>query len=335
MFQPGFPNFSNLAGRYPHLTGFLNRKARYGLSGLMVCLLVFGAGLGLSGCRNDRISVDTKDSHSPQYAYRLDELAMLRLAADNIQDLERKRQYTTIYNEYASDAFKKSVDRRLFLIMSNCVETHLGGLQEFDINQIGFRRETPKDAAGRGGSSPLDVLNRQVLRARGSIEEQMVFVWSGFNFKLNSLYWITKDKQFLECIRTSAEVAASTDPNALPAAIAPESTEPPATDETPAGEQPSAEPGHAPDTPQSSEPAADNPVAPATSSGVEPAAVQQLRPTELNKKTIQAKPAGAGVVVDTRPEQPKRKDEGASGGGEAKSGTSRYAENSTAPGSDD
>lgn len=262
----------------------------------LLLLLVAGM-LVLSGCRSDRVQVNTKDPRSPQFAYRLDELALLQMAADDIMELERKKHYGEIYDTYAGNEFKGIVSRRRFLIMSNCVETYLGELQEYDQNQIGFRRESLKEQPGK----PFDVLNRRVTRARGTIDEQMVFTASGVNFKLNSLYWIAKDKQFLECIRNSPQVEASTQP--VP--------EQPA--ETPSGEQPAkpGEPATQPGSPtpatddQSNKPAdgqaptdgAQQPPVP----GSEPAPVQQLKPSEVKQKTIQARPAGAGAVEDTRP----------------------------------
>ncbi|HEY9686222.1 MAG TPA: hypothetical protein V6C52_04525 [Coleofasciculaceae cyanobacterium] len=247
--------------------------------------------LALGGCRSDHISVNPKDPKSPQFAYRLDELALLQMAADDIMDLERKKQYGRIYDDYASHGFKRMVSRRHFLIMSNCVETHLGALQEFDINEIGFRREVLKEQPG----TPLEVLNRRATRAKGTIDEQMVFIGDGVNFKLNGLYWIAKDKQFLECIRNSPEMEANTRP---PEEIQPVAGQPPL------GTTPPTQPGEPASTGKPGEPATASEPAP----DGQTAPVQQMAPSEVGQKTIQARPAGAGAVEDTRPAQtPKKK----------------------------
>jgi hypothetical protein len=241
--------------------------------------------LALGGCRSDHISVNPKDPKSPQFAYRLDELALLQMAADDIMDLERKKQYGRIYDDYASHGFKRMVSRRHFLVMSNCVETHLGALQEFDINEIGFRREVLKEQPG----APLDVLNRRATRAKGTIDEQLVFIADGVNFKLNGLYWIAKDKQFLECIRNSSQLEASTRP--------PEDTQPVA------GQSP-AQAGESAATGKPGEPA----TAPGSAPDGQAVPVEKPAPSEAGQKTMQAHPAGAGAVEDTRPTPaPKKK----------------------------
>src|SRR6476659_6893625 len=108
------------------------------MRGPLLCALAFSLLIGFSGCQNDRVSVNTKDPDSPQYAYRLDELALLHMTADDVQEKERKKQYGQIYDQYGSDDFKQAISRRRFLIMSNCVENFLGGVEEFDTNDLGF-----------------------------------------------------------------------------------------------------------------------------------------------------------------------------------------------------
>jgi hypothetical protein len=264
--------------------------------------------IGLTGCRSDRVNVDPKDPDSPKYAYRLDELALLQMVADDIMELERKKDYGTIYENFASDGFKQGVSHRQFLIMANCVETNLGGLQEFNANEISFRREFVKQGAQQ---QPLDVLNRHVQRIFGRIEEQLVFVPNGVNFKLNGLYWIAKDKQFLQCIADSAQVERATAPQPETAPTAEtttttQTTQTPTTPETPGtpATAPGAEPNAAPATAAgtgNTTPSAEQSAAPA---------VQTMKPSEERKKEpLQARPAGAGAVVDTRPTPPKPKKE--------------------------
>ncbi len=268
---------------------------------LLACSL-----LGFAGCRSDRVSVNPKDPNSPQYAYRLDELALLRMSADDILDMERKKQYGQIYDEYASDAFKNGVSRRRFLIMSNCVETYLGAMEEFDPNELGFHRDVVKGQKSQGDTF-LDVLTRKVQRIQGTIEEQLVFAPNGLNFKLNGLYWIAKDKQFLQCIAESPQVEASTTPKEKEATGSPEpgSSEQPVANQAASGETPKGE-----DTgktgEQGSHPAAETgPEAEPTKQAELAAPVQEMKPAEIRKQPLEARPAGAGAVIDQRP-SPKK-----------------------------
>lgn len=277
---------------------------------------LLGLLFSLGGCRNDRVAVNPKDLNSPQFAYRLDELALLQMNADDVQELERKKQYGKLYDQYASDAFKQGVTRRRFLIMSNCVESFLGDLQEYDRNDVGFHREQLKEKGQQYGF--IDVLNRKVQRSLGSIEEQLVFAPLGLNFKLNGLYWISKDKQFLQCIAESPQIEAQTTPQPEGAPAAAENAKPtegePAqkTEEAPPTQgkseaQPSAETlpakpeGEQPATPQPFNPNAPNPAAPASTPPAVPVPVQGMKPAEIRKEPLGARPAGAGAVVDQRP----------------------------------
>lgn len=296
------------------------------LAVLLPLSLMLAGSLLLSGCRSDRVTVDPKDPHSPQFAYRMDELALLQMAADDIQNLEKQKQYSRIYEDYTSPEFQQNVSRRRFLIMANCVEDNLGGLQEYDRTDLSFHREKSKSP------SPLDVLNRKVTREHGTVEEQMVFIGNGFNFKLNSLYWITKDKLFLECIANSAQIEAEIPPpgqeapEGQPEAAKTASTTPGATQNTsqPPATQPGSEtatspakPGEtAPGTPATGETAKTESGKPAETQAVStPAATPAAAPVtkvtaqDIKKKDLRARPAGAGVIIDTRPEAPKPKEE--------------------------
>ncbi len=299
-------------------------------------LILLGLGLlgiwtwmGLASCHSDRVAVNPKDPQSPQFAYRQDQLALLSMLADDIQDLERKKQYATIYDDYTSQEFKTGISRRRFLVISNCVETYLGGLEEYDPHDLGFRREMLKT----GHDQFLDVLNRKVKRIMGPIDEQMVFVPDDLNFKLNGLYWIAKDKLFLQCVAESPQREAEGQPvpeiapeeGATPSttqATSPTTAETPAATSPesgaavpPASEQPGTEAAQS-GAPQgeSSEksPATESPTSAGSSepthkksTGVTvPVAspVQEMKPAEARKATtLQARPAGAGAVIDERP----------------------------------
>jgi hypothetical protein len=310
---------------------------RTGLILLGLGVLAIWTWMGLSSCHSDRVVVNAKDPQSPQFAYRQDQMALLGMMADDIQELERKKQYATIYDDYSSEDFKKGISRRRFLVISNCVETYLGGLEEYDPHDLGFRREMLKN----GPNKFLDVLNRKVRRMLGPIDEQMVFIPSDLNFKLNGLYWIAKDKQFLQCVAESpqreaegqpvpeapaGETPPSTtqaEPNAVPAAdkaankpaetgTATETTTEKNTSGTthePATEK---KPFLAPAEPETSRHKTSTPEAPV------PSPVQEMKPAEARKSTaLQARPAGAGAVIDQRPTTSKAKTPAPLNGGDS------------------
>lgn len=279
----------------------MNFPASHRTAKSALLLLLAGSLIGLSACRNDRVSVNSKDPNSPQYEYRLDELALLQMAADDIQEMERKKQYGQIYDTYGSDGFKKNVSRRRFLIMSNCVETYLGGIEEFNPNEIGFRRKFLK---AQTTTDFLDVLNRKIQRFQGTIEEQLVFVPVGLNFKLNGLYWIAKDKVFLQCIADSPKVEADTAPQPEESAAKPtETTQSPSQEQAAQPAKPETETSS--DTEQSAKPATEP--ATQTEAPTPPQPVQGMKPSEIKKQPLDARPAGAGAVIDERPVVKKKK----------------------------
>jgi hypothetical protein len=273
---------------------------------------------GFSGCRSDRVAVDKKDLDSPQYEYRKDELALLQMVADDIQELERKKQYGTIYDDYASPAFQKGVGRRQFMIMANCVESFLGDLEEYDRNDIGFNRQFTKGQP-KSDKNYVDVLNRKVQRALGSIEEQLVFAPSGLGFKLNGLYWIAKDKAFIQCMRQSGQLDAETAPKPE---VLPEAATTPAVSSQTATESNKTTPSETPSasTEETRQPASGQ-ATPSTETGNQPPtpvgglnsletkSVQTMKPAEVRKEQIKARPAGAGAVVDQRPTPKKTKEQ--------------------------
>jgi hypothetical protein len=256
---------------------------RWGLIALAagVCISAFTL---LSTCRSDRVTVNLQDPRSPKYAYRLDELALLQMAADDIFNLERKKQYGTIYDEYTSPDFKKSVSRRRFLIMSNCVETYLGGLQEFDSNDLGFVRQ--HQARQR---HPFDILTRKIQREKAKVDEQLVFIPSGFNFKLNGLYWISKDKTFLQCIADSPQIEANTVPMPKATPVTEEQTQ-------------TAKASTAKTANNAAQPVASTEEAQSEQPPTPEAAPVQAVPASEPGNNVQTRPAGAGAVMDTRPE---------------------------------
>ncbi len=196
----------------------------------------------LSGCRSDVVKVDPKNPKSPKYPYLAHEFALLQLAVDDIQELERKKQYGKIYDDYASDNFRRHVSRRKFLVMANCTEEHLGELSEYDDSNLSFNRNQMPDK----NKPALDSITRQVTRSKsGQVQEQLVFASDGLHFKLNGLYWISDEDHFLKCIQQADKLAepkpapAKTDtPTPEKAAKTPGQSPPPAVNAPKAPDKP-------------------------------------------------------------------------------------------------
>lgn len=264
-------------------------------------LLVLGLACVLSGCRADHVVVNPKDPKSPQYAYRLDELALLQMSADDIQELERSKQYGKIYDDFGSDAFKAGLTRRRFLIMANCVETHLGGLQEFERNDTGFIRRFQRIANTKRTRS-LDTLRREVDRTHLTIFEQMIFTTDGIHFKLNGLYWIAKSKPFLQCIADSPRLEAETTPlNYVEGQDGPVGKKTPNTPVT--GSNAANKEGAGTTAPDGSKPlgAATKGSETSDSTANEPAGTPPT-PAETNGKHVDAEPAHGNLPAGTLPE---------------------------------
>ncbi len=190
----------------PVLADCFRRNQRFALSGLALLLAV-----SFSACQSDHVSIDEKNPDAPRFAYRLDELALLQMTADDIMTLERAKNYGQIYDKYASADLQQSLSRRRFLIQANCVETQLGAMLEYDRNQLAFNRES-RPVPGSRQPIVVDVLNRRVQRVMSGLTEQFIFVREGLNFHLKALNWQSKDKSFMQCVADSPQTEQDTPP---------------------------------------------------------------------------------------------------------------------------
>lgn len=128
-------------------------------------------------------------------SYSEEELGLLKLATQQIIQLETAKDYKTLYREYASKGFKQRVDLRKFLKLANCTETHLGDFQGFKSDSVKFIRRTE-------GGRPVELLNLEVERAQGPITERFVFEQEGLGFKVKSFRWLSTNPDFLHCLES-------------------------------------------------------------------------------------------------------------------------------------
>ena len=163
------------------------------------CLLA--CAILLAGCRSSTISVNPQNKRTPQYPYRKDELALLQIATDDIFELEKTKDYSRIYDRYASADLKRTLGRRRFLKTTNCAETTLGGLMDYDKGNLGFTRTTDKNRI-------FDSIVRDTDREEGSLVEKLVFVQEGVDYKLYALYWDSKRKDFVACLNDARKITA-------------------------------------------------------------------------------------------------------------------------------
>jgi len=153
--------------------------------------------VSLAACRGDKVSVDANDPMGPKYEYALHEFALLKLRANQVQELEKEKEYGQIYDELASPALKHRLSRREFLGQANCVETYLGSILEYERLNYSFERK-------RFGKSTQDIVSRRVKRINESIWEQMAFVWIGDDFRLNQINWVSKGVGYQRCMEELA-----------------------------------------------------------------------------------------------------------------------------------
>jgi hypothetical protein len=130
--------------------------------------------------------------------YREDEQILLKLATTDILELERKKDYGKIYDQYASQALKRSLARRDFLKMGRCLEVTMGDLVDYQRDQWDFTRNKTEHGT-------LDSTTRSVVRAGGNVKEQLTYVREGIDFKLNAIYWSSARKDFLSCMNQVME----------------------------------------------------------------------------------------------------------------------------------
>lgn len=134
----------------------------------------------------------------PENSYREDERIMLRLVTQDILELEKKKEYSKVYEHYGSQDFKRNVSRRDFLRMTNCLEKTLGEINDFNRNDWKFIRQ-------KANAKIYDTTRRPVLRSGGNLDEVITYVLEGVDFKLNAIYWSSDRKDYLACMRTVAK----------------------------------------------------------------------------------------------------------------------------------
>jgi hypothetical protein len=166
----------------------------------------------LSGCASEPAKAPPKTANpaaqasapasaaptEPAPTYREDEKILLNLITTDILELERKKNYGRIYDNYGSRTFKASISRRDFLRMSHCLENTLGDLVDYDRRNWTFQRSKVKNAI-------YDSTARPVVRSGGNLTEEIIYVQEGVDFKLNALYWTSNRKDFLACMQTIAQ----------------------------------------------------------------------------------------------------------------------------------
>lgn len=171
------------------------KQNRFQTLGLGCAILAF---LTMMGCHNRGAVVES---------YRPDELALLKLATEDALNLERQKDYGTLYDAQTSSGFRQRVDRRHFLMMSGCVEDYLGGVVAYSHNMEGFKRR-------RSGKLLLDEITLKVERGDDTISERFVFTGDGSKFRLHGLQWAAESPRFLKCMEA---VTQPTPPATVPA----------------------------------------------------------------------------------------------------------------------
>lgn len=145
----------------------------------------------LWGCQSNQ---STPNNLPPEEPYREDEQIRLKLFVEDLFQLEKSKQYGKLYDKYTSPAFQKSVSRRNFMRLSQCVETHLGELVDYERKKWQFQRKSSKGQVFHSIRLP-------VVRSSANLTEQFTMTADGLDYRLTGLYWLTKHKSYSDCIQ--------------------------------------------------------------------------------------------------------------------------------------
>ncbi len=119
--------------------------------------------------------------------------ALLVLNTGAVLDLEKKQDYSEIYQNHFSQMLKDSFSEEAFLKRANCVESYLGPIkyysQDFNITEA-------KQPYGQ--TYPLKTV---VTRATTELTEEFQFIREGIHFKLLQIHWQSDNKALLGCLR--------------------------------------------------------------------------------------------------------------------------------------
>jgi hypothetical protein len=164
----------------------------------MGCLLLLSAGLTGGQKLFEKKGEQDLETDPAFSAYRPDQLVRLKVLANSIFGLERQQKYGEIYDDWVSQSFKKRVSRRQFLILTNCLEEHLGPLEEFDSTDFGFKHQSHQ------GQS-YEVLQRKITRNGNDLSQRLVITMDALDYKLDGLTWLTNHEGFLNCVKHPAD----------------------------------------------------------------------------------------------------------------------------------
>lgn len=171
---------------------------------VLLGIMILPAILVFNGCKSKLDEVAEKPIPvSPNY--REDEQIRLQLFVEDVLQLEKNKQYGTLYDRYTSWVFKESISRRNFLRVSQCVEESLGELKDYDRKNWVFQKKSVQLASTK--KPPVQppqlvhLIERKVTRAKATLMERFSIVDSGMEYQLSGLYWMTKKNDFLTCVK--------------------------------------------------------------------------------------------------------------------------------------
>jgi len=119
--------------------------------------------------------------------------ALLSLNSYEVFDLEKAKDYTTLYREHFGKVLKATITEEDFLARANCLENYLGGVHYYEQDLKMSEKQEPKRRFFQ--------VKTEVSREFGTVHEQLDFVREGIRFKLLRLHWDTNNKNFLFCLR--------------------------------------------------------------------------------------------------------------------------------------
>jgi hypothetical protein len=164
----------------------------FSIPGVLVCVVVLSSVLCLTGC--EQSPAKELDAGTVQVSLRPDETERLKLLLDELLQLEQEKKVGVLYDDYASLELKNRIPRAVFTKTIYCGQQHLGSIQSWDKKTRQFSQKKLKNKKLLG----VSVL---VSRSNETLRERLVFVEEGIDFKLSGMYWLSNNKQYLQCLK--------------------------------------------------------------------------------------------------------------------------------------
>lgn len=156
---------------------------------VFVALVVLLALLYIFACRSSYQAIDGINE---------DTRSLLTLTTYNVLDLEKEKDYSSIYRQHFSNVLKTAFSEADFLKRANCLEKSLGDI-DYYTKELTIQNHS--DAP-----QPYYEVSTTETRQGTSLQVKLRFIQEGINFNLLQVHWDTENKAMLNCLRKLSRV---------------------------------------------------------------------------------------------------------------------------------